>query len=123
MSYDDSLATDTDKVRAFIGDTSNNSATELLTDDHIEAVLSLYTPFASAVAFLASELAVRFAQQPGSVTLPSGLSVSWASRVATWMALAQLARSGQLVSGGAFSVVSPRADGYAIQSAADELAR
>jgi hypothetical protein len=123
MSYSDTLETDLDRARAFIGDTSNDAATELVTDDHIDAVLALYTPLSDAVAFLASELAVRFAQQPGRVALPSGLSVSWDERVKAWQALAQQARSGALIGGGAFSVASPRADGYTTASAADEFAR
>ncbi len=117
MSYNDTLATDLDKARALIGDTSND-ANELLTDGHISAVLVLYA-FNAAVAFLATELATRFAQQPGSVSLPSGLSVSWATRVSTWLALATQMRVGGVVTGGAFSVAGVRNDGYA-QAAALE---
>lgn len=112
MSYDDTLPADLDKARALIGDTSNNAGTELLTDDHVEAVLALYA-FSGGVAFLAEELATRFAQQPGSVTLPSGLSVSWSARVSAWQALAKQMRAGGVVGGSAFSVATPRADGYA----------
>ena len=111
MSYSDTLDTTTDKVRALIGDTSNDAATELLTDDHIDAVIALYT-FNGGVAFLAQELATRYAQQPGSMSLPSGLSVSWASRVSTWLALAAQMRSGGVVIGGGFSVAGVRDDGY-----------
>jgi hypothetical protein len=111
VSYSDTLETTTDKARALIGDTSNDAATELLTDDHIDAVIALYT-FNGGVAFLASELAVRFAQQPGSVTLPSGLSVSWATRVSTWLALAAQMRGGGVATKGAFSVAGVRNDGY-----------
>ena len=107
MSYDDSLPTNTDKARALIGDTSNNAATELLTDDHIDAVLALYT-FNPGVAFLAEELAIRYAQKPGSVSLPGGLSVSWPTRVQMWKALAAQMRAGG-VTGPA--VVEPYAGG------------
>lgn len=109
MSYDDTLPTDLDKARALLGDTAS---TELLTDDHIEAVLALYA-FNGGVAFLAQELATRYAQKPGSVSLPSGLSVSWAERVKTWLALAQQMRAGGVVTGGAFAVQPTRNDGYA----------
>lgn len=89
MSYDDTLPTDLDKARALLGDTAT---TELLTDDHIEAVLALYS-FNSSVAFLATELATRYAQKPGSVSA-NGKSVSWADRVRTWLALATQMRAG-----------------------------
>lgn len=103
MPYDDTLPTDLDKARARLGDTA---ATELLTDDHIEAVLSLYG-FNGGVAFLARELDMRFALQPSSVTLPSGLSVSYARR--TWAGLIALMES---ASATAFSVTPSRNDGY-----------
>jgi hypothetical protein len=112
VSYDDSLSADLDKARALLGDTTNDAATELVTDDHIDAALALYA-FAGGVAFLASELAARFAQKPGSVSLPGGLSVSWADRVKTWLALAAQMRAGGVVAGGAFAVNPPRNDGYA----------
>lgn len=118
MSYDDSLSTNTDKARALLGDTSNDPATELVTDDHIDAALLLYS-FNGGVAFLASELASRFAQKPGSVGLPGGLSVSWADRVKTWLALAAQMRAGGVVTGSAFAVNPPRADGY--QELADQV--
>lgn len=112
MSYDETLGTDLDKARALLGDTSDDSDTELLTDDHIEAVLTLYA-FNGGVAFLARELAARFAQKPGSVSLPGGLSVSWAERVKTWLALATQMQSGGGVSGfTAFSRTPTRSDGY-----------
>jgi hypothetical protein len=116
LSYSDTLELASDKARALIGDTSNDAATELLTDDHIDAVIALYS-FNGGVAFLASELATRFAQQPGSVTLPSGLSVSWATRVSTWLALAAQMRAGGVVAGGAFSVAGLRDDGYSRDAA------
>jgi hypothetical protein len=111
MSYSDTLDTDLDKARALLGDTSNNAATELLTDDHIDAVLTLYA-FNGGVSFLARELASRYAQQPGSVSLPSGLSVSWAERVKTWLALAIQMQAGGVTAFTAFSVTPTRSDGY-----------
>ncbi len=115
MPYDDSLPTDLDRARALLGDTAS---TELLTDDHITAVLGLYA-FNGAVAFMAEELATRFAQQPGSVALPSGLSVSWSARVSAWQALAKQMRAGGVVAGAAFSVQPTRNDGYAQAAAAE----
>ncbi len=106
MAYSDTLETDLDKARAQLGDTSNDSATELLTDDHIETVLSIYSTFDLALAFMADELAVRFAQEPGSVSLPSGLSVSWSERVKEWRRIADNARSGVLSGTSSMSFVT-----------------
>jgi hypothetical protein len=108
VSYSDTLETDLDKARALLGDTA---AVELLTDDHIDAVLSLYE-FGGGVAFLADELAIRYAQQPDRVTLPSGLSVAWSARVAAWRALAVQMRGAGVAGFTAFSVAPIRTDGY-----------
>ncbi len=102
-----------------LGDTSNDAGTELLTDDHIDAVLALYA-YDTALAFMADELAVRFAQQPGSVSLPSGLSVSWAERVKEWRRIADNARGGALSGSGALSFVAKT---YGVPVAAEEFSR
>lgn len=116
MSYDDTATDDLNLARALLGDTSNDSA-ELLTDDHIGAVLTLYG-YNGGVAFLADELAVRFARRPDRVTLPSGLSVTWSARVTAWKALASLMRGMALeASATAFSVTPTRTDGYATLAA------
>lgn len=116
MSYSDTLETDLDRARALLGDTSNDPTTELLTDDHIDAVLALYA-YTGGVAFLARELAVRFAQTPDRVTLPSGLSVSWSERVKLWTALAVQMEGSDVGASGAFSVTPTRTDGYATAAA------
>lgn len=116
MSYDDTLPSDMDRARALLGDTTNDPATELLTDDHIDAVLSLYA-FNPAVAFMAEGLAARFAQKVSSVSLPGGLSASWSERVKYWLGLAEQMRKGGVTASGAFSVAAPRADGYAAYQA------
>lgn len=122
MPYDPDLLTSLDKARALLGDTSNDPATELLTDDHIEAVLALYaTSFDSAVAFLADELVVTYAQQPDSVTLPSGLSVRWSERVKAWQALAARLRVNVTAASYAvFSRAARRNDGYTEYAAGQE---
>jgi hypothetical protein len=112
MSFDDTLPTAADRARYLLGDTSNDSATELLTDDAVDAALSLYG-YAGGVAFMAEGLAARFAQKVSSVGLPGGLSASWSERVKYWLGLAERMRSGGVTAAGAFSVASPRADGYA----------
>jgi hypothetical protein len=114
VSYDPTLATDRDKVRALLGDTA---ATELLADEHIDAVLAWKNDFNTSVAFLAQELESHFATQPSSVSLPSGLSVSFARR--TWANL--IATLGGAVSYATFSVQPTRSDGYADYAAESDL--
>ena len=111
MSFDEELTTERDQARALLGDTTDDSDTELFTDEHIDAVLTWKGSLSAAVAFLASELVTRFAQQPTSVTLPSGLSVSYAGRLSSWQALA--ASFGGAAPSYGFSVGLSRADGYA----------
>lgn len=119
MSYDATAVDNLNLARALLGDTSND-ARELLTDDHITAILSLYG-YNGGVGFLARELEAGFARKPSSATLPSGLSVTYARR--TWAALIAAAQSGTLGASTAFSVASPRADGYATAESTDELGR
>jgi hypothetical protein len=111
MSYDDTLPTDKDKARHLLGDVSNDAATELLTDGHISAVLALYT-FNPAVAVMATGLAARQAQDPRSITLPSGLSISGIDATTYWLGLAAQMRAGGVSGGSAFSVAPARTDGY-----------
>lgn len=117
MSYDDTLPEDRDKARFLLGDTAS---TELLADDLYDVVLALY-PFNSAVAFMAEGLAARFAQNPSSVSLPSGLAVSWSERVKYWKGLAAQMRSGGVTASGAFSRTPTRSDGYADYAAEQAL--
>lgn len=84
MPYDPTSTAERDLARALLGDTE---AVALLTDDHMDMILLEYG-YSLGVAFMADELATRFARQPGSVRLPSGLSVSWPDRVAAWVRLA-----------------------------------
>jgi hypothetical protein len=112
MSYDATLATERDQVRMYLGDTSNDAATELVTDAHISAVLTLVGSVAAAVVVLARELLARFAAEPERVTLPNGLSVAY--NRAGWLALVTAGVGGTLAGGGAaFSVQTTRTDGYA----------
>lgn len=83
MPYDPTIQTDRDRARAQLGDTET---VQLLTDAHMDAALELYG-YTLGVAFMADELAVRFARKPTSVS-NSGKSVSWAERVRAWQALA-----------------------------------
>jgi hypothetical protein len=81
MSYDASDTSELNAARRALGDITED---ELLTDDEIEIVIS-EQGYNLGVAILAEGLAARYAQEPSSVSLPSGLSVSWAKRVEYWL--------------------------------------
>jgi hypothetical protein len=81
MSYDASDTSELNAARRALGDITED---ELLTDDEIEIVIS-EQGYNLGVAILAEGLAARYAQEPSSVSLPSGLSVSWAKRVEYFM--------------------------------------
>ena len=95
-----------DRVRFALGDVA---ATALLPDATYTYLLDTYDE-AGAVRAAAQALAVLYAQKPGSVRLPSGLSVSWGERVRAWQAIATGAAGGLA---GGFSASPVRADGYA----------
>jgi threonine synthase len=87
-SYDEELADDVSRVRFELGDTTVEPETDaLLSDETIEAVLA-WKGYAAGVAFLAEGLITRFGQEPDSVRLPSGLTVSFRDRIAAWTRLA-----------------------------------
>lgn len=115
MSYDGTALDGLNRARYVLGDTSNDAATELLTDDFIEAVLALYS-FNASIVFMAQGLAARYAQLPTSVSA-NGKSVSWGERVKYWLLL--VANGGQAGASGAFSVLPTRSDGYAELAAAE----
>jgi hypothetical protein len=96
MSYDPTLPTDKDTARFWLGDTGT---IELLSDAQYDAVITLYG-LEPGTAFLADGLVAQFAQLATSVSLPSGLSVTWAERIRAWRDLAIRLRGGQGLSGG-----------------------
>jgi hypothetical protein len=107
-SYDEELPSDLDRARAELGDTDFDSETQedaLLSDEHIEAVLT-WKGYAAGVAFLAEELIVRFGQQPDSVRLASGISVSFRDRIASWTRLATRKQAGAASTGDAGAAAS-----------------
>lgn len=89
-TYSDLLDTEKDEVRDQLGvtDISGGATTALISDEHIIAALSALGSVGAAVAYLARELAMRFAQKPTDVSLPSGLRVAWRERVSAWLSLA-----------------------------------
>jgi hypothetical protein len=87
MSYDGTSLTDLNRARAALGDTSNNPATELLTNAEITAVIT-EDGYSYGVAVLAETLAARYAQKPTQVQLPGGLGVTWGERIDQWNKIA-----------------------------------
>jgi hypothetical protein len=103
-TYLDSLPTERDRVRSDLGGriTILPASDPLLTDEHIDAVLTLEGSRASAVAYLARELVVRFAHEPVKVTA-GDMSVDYSPRIGLWEALA--ARNDTSDGSGALSFV------------------
>jgi hypothetical protein len=98
-TYNDELVTSIDHARSLLGDTAVTPGTTTipevdayLSNEAIQAALTLYPPFALGVAFLADSLRARFAQEPVRVTL-SGISVDFTERAAYWDALAKRLRA------------------------------
>lgn len=114
-TYDDTLPTDLDRVRAQLGDTDKDAA--LHSDAHIVAVLSLQGSVALAVAFLARELVARYAVQPVRKTA-DGLTVDYTGRIALWQALASEAAT--TAAGGGISFVPAT---YGTTATTDEYGR
>jgi hypothetical protein len=84
VSYDDTLATDLDRARSLIGDTTDP---ELHSDEHIDAVLTAQGSLGLAVSYLAWELVMRFANDPIKFTDVGG-SYDYSHRIALWQVLA-----------------------------------
>jgi hypothetical protein len=85
VSYDDTLATDLDRVRSILGDTDDTN--ELHSDEHIEAVLSARGSLPLAVSYLAHELVVWFEQEPVTFRDVAG-EKNFSERLTTWRLLA-----------------------------------
>lgn len=89
-SYDDRLITDRDRLRAMVGDTQADSF--LLSNDHLDAVLSIQGTLGSALAFCCDELIARFANEP-VVWSSQGESTDFRERIATWRLISAQAKA------------------------------
>lgn len=108
FTYTKLLTTAISRVRRAVGDTASPG---LIPDETITAYVNLYGE-AGAIRAVAGALAAEYAQKPGSVTLPSGLSVSWAQRVTHWRAVA-LGQAGGAGAFTSFAAGAGRNDAYA----------
>lgn len=96
-SYDDTLATDKDKVRFFIGDIDTND--KLISDEGIEAMIEAFGNLYDAAAAIADSIAGQFARS-SSLSI-DGFSIRSSERANEFRALAaSLRRQGQAAAGG-----------------------
>lgn len=91
--------TNKDYARELLGDTAVTAGTTtipqdvaLLSDEHIDQVITDRGSLAHGIAWLADELVTRFAQQPSSTSI-GGISASWQERIDAWTRLAARMRS------------------------------
>lgn len=89
-SWNDTLPTDRDRLRALIGDTAADAW--LLSDSHLDAVLSLKGSLLAAVGFCCDELIARFAQQPVR-TSSQGELIDFGERIAVWRQISAQAKA------------------------------
>jgi hypothetical protein len=80
MSYDPSLATDLDRMRFRLGDTSNDPATELLSDETYEAELTRLVDWRLAAASIATSLSNSAGMALTSFSASGDISVGWGDR-------------------------------------------
>jgi hypothetical protein len=105
FSFDPTLPTARDRIRHLLGDT--DAAQPLLADETIDAAVA-QSGESLATATLAEGLAADYARRPSSFGT-TGLSVSWANRVPTWLELAARFRAASGGSGGVSVVQATRA--------------
>jgi predicted Rdx family selenoprotein len=100
-TYSDTDRTPRNRARELIGDTTvtpntTTVADPLMSDAHIDAVLSEQGMFELGVAWLADELLARFAQDPIRVTI-DGVTTDMSAWVGIWRDLASRLRTGALI--------------------------
>lgn len=88
-TYDSELPTAVDRMRHSLGDI--DMAAPLRDDETYEALLATYSE-TEATAVMAEALAAEYAQQPDSIG-DDGTTISWRSRVSTWLELAKRLRA------------------------------
>jgi hypothetical protein len=84
-NYNEALPTDRDRARYLLGDTAVEPEEDALrTDEHYNAVLASEPSFEAAVILIANGLIAEFGQEPDSIRLVSGLTISFKERVKAW---------------------------------------
>ncbi len=84
-SYDENIPTERDRARYLLGDIAVDPEEDALrTDEHYESVLAGEPTFEAAVIFIANGLIAEFGQEPDTIRLVSGLSISFKERIDAW---------------------------------------
>lgn len=115
-TYNETLPTDLDKIRAILGDTDTTDAEH--SDEHISAVLSIQGSMNAAISFLANELVARYASMPIKWS-SDGTSMDYSNRLQVWKEIASSARS----DAGQSLTFVPATYGETIPSLPDEFSR
>ena len=86
-TFDETLATDKDRIRFYLGDVTNLPAGAILSDEAINAELAAAGSLPVALVSLARGLVSRYAQRPDSLSISGEFSISWKERIGAWNAL------------------------------------
>jgi hypothetical protein len=108
-TYDDTLPTDRDKARSLIGDV--NMDAPLMSDEHMDSVLSWQGSLQGAVAYLAQELIAKFSSSPIRKTA-GNITVDYTENIKQWQLI--VAASQQQLSGGGLVFVPATYTGEAL---------
>lgn len=97
-TYDEDLLTALDRTRFTLGDTvvgldDDGNEQALKQDEEYLAVIAASDSESEAIAIMAEALATQVMQDPDSYSESGGISVSWSSRIKTWLTLAEQYRS------------------------------
>jgi hypothetical protein len=97
-TYDQTLPAALDRVRFTVGDTivgldTQGNEQAIKPDEEYLAILDAAASESEAIALVAEALATQMMQDPDSYSESGGISVSWSSRIKTWLALAESYRA------------------------------
>jgi hypothetical protein len=87
FTFDITLPTARDRMRMALGDTDPSNPIRY--NETYDSMLAYWEDETIATAKMARAFASQFGRDPSSVSIPGGPSVSYASRVPTWLDLAK----------------------------------
>jgi hypothetical protein len=113
-SYVETLPTDRDRARYLLGDTDvDPEENALRTNEHYNAVLAAEATFEAAVILIANSLIAEFAQEPDTIRLVNGLSISFKERIKAWERLVTQLQTQQTTAANAATQVAASSDSVA----------